>query len=74
MRADIINYGTQPEKPASEAAGDLSGGLCAGSVEKMPFKDEMLDLATAFETVFFWPDPGENFKELGILTKEDYGI
>ena len=36
MRADIINYGTQPENPASEAAGDLSGGLCAGSMDLHP--------------------------------------
>lgn len=71
MRADIINYGIQPENPASEAAGDLSGGLCAGSVEKMPFKDGMLDLATAFETVFFWSDPGENFKEVNRILKNE---
>ena len=36
MRADIINYGTKPEKPAPEAAVDLSGGLCAGSVDLHP--------------------------------------
>ena len=26
----------QPEKPASEAAGDLSGGLCGGSLDLHP--------------------------------------
>ena len=26
----------QPEKPASEAVGDLSGGLCAGSMDLHP--------------------------------------
>jgi hypothetical protein len=36
MRVDIINYGTQPEKPASEAPGDLSGGLRADSVDLHP--------------------------------------
>ena len=41
-----------------------------GSVEKMPFKDGVLDLATAFETVFFWPDPGENFKEVNRILKD----
>lgn len=40
------------------------------SVEKMPFKDGMLDLATAFETVFFWPDPKENFKEVNRILKD----
>lgn len=35
-----------------------------GSVEALPFNDHVLDLATAFETVYFWPDLAENFKEV----------
>ena len=34
------------------------------SVEALPFDDRVLDLATAFETVYFWPDIAENFKEV----------
>lgn len=45
--------------------------ILQGSVEKMPFKDGTLDLATAFETVFFWPDPAENFKEVRRILKHD---
>ena len=41
-----------------------------GSAEKLPFKDQSLDLATAFETVYFWPDPAENFKEVHRVLKE----
>lgn len=38
--------------------------IVQGSVEKLPFKDEVLDMATAFETVYFWPDLSLNFKEV----------
>ena len=38
--------------------------IIRGDVEKMPFQDARFDLATAFETVFFWPDPAGNFKEV----------
>ena len=38
--------------------------IIRGGVEKMPFQDARFDLATAFETVFFWPDPAGNFKEV----------
>ena len=40
-----------------------------GSVEKTPFKAGILDLVTAFETVIFWPDPEENFKEVCRILK-----
>ena len=43
--------------------------IVQGSVEKLPFKSGVLDLATAFETVYFWPDPKENFKEIRRVLK-----
>lgn len=43
--------------------------IVQGSVEKLPFRDDSLDLATAFETVYFWPDLAENFKEVGRILK-----
>lgn len=42
-----------------------------GSVEHMPFKDDSLNLATAFETIFFWPDPQENFQEVFRILKAE---
>lgn len=42
-----------------------------GSVEKMPFSDEEFDLATAFETIFFWPDPRTNIKEVYRILKNN---
>ena len=35
-----------------------------GSVAKLPFSSESMDLATAFETIYFWPDLAECFKEV----------
>ncbi len=43
--------------------------ILQGSVEKMPFSDDQLDLATAFETIFFWPDPKTNITEVYRILK-----
>jgi len=34
------------------------------SVEKLPFDNESFDLVTAFETIYFWPDLSNNFREI----------
>ena len=39
---------------------ELSSGF--RGEEKLPFKSGVLDLATAFETIYICPDPKENFK------------
>ena len=35
-----------------------------GDVSHLPFEDGVFDLATAFETVYFWPGPTESFREV----------
>lgn len=35
-----------------------------GSVEKLPFATGAFDKATAFETIYFWPDLAQNFGEV----------
>jgi len=52
------------KKAAKVNAGEKRVRIVQGSVEKMPFEDERFDLATAFETVFFWPDTANNIKEV----------
>jgi Methylase involved in ubiquinone/menaquinone biosynthesis len=42
-----------------------------GSVSELPFKDSEFDLVTAFETYFFWPDLGNDVKELYRVLKEN---
>lgn len=45
----------------------LRDGRCRilqGDVSCLPFQDGAFDLATAFETVYFWPGPAESFREV----------
>lgn len=45
----------------------VQGGRCRvvqGDVSRLLFEDERFDLATAFETVYFWPGPAESFREV----------
>ena len=38
--------------------------IVRAGADDLPFRAQTFDLATAFETVYFWPDPAENFKEV----------
>lgn len=38
--------------------------IVQGSVSNLPFKDNTFDIATAFETVYFWPDFLNDLKEV----------
>lgn len=40
-----------------------------GSAEKLPFPERTLDLVTAFETVYFWPNIGDCFREIHRVLK-----
>ncbi|PJI06859.1 MULTISPECIES: class I SAM-dependent methyltransferase [Clostridium] len=40
-----------------------------GSVEKMPFENDKFDIITAVETIYFWPNILENFKEVNRILK-----
>ena len=45
----------------------IAAGRCRveqGDVSALPFEDEEFDLATAFETVYFWPDLSASFREV----------
>jgi ubiquinone/menaquinone biosynthesis C-methylase UbiE len=35
----------------------------------MPIEDESYDLVTGFETIYFWPDLSETFKEVSRIIK-----
>ncbi|HOO29240.1 MAG TPA: class I SAM-dependent methyltransferase [Lachnospiraceae bacterium] len=35
-----------------------------GNIEKLPYADQTFDLVTAFETVYFWPDPEKAFRQI----------
>lgn len=55
------------EKAKSVNREGLQAGCCQilqGDVSCLPFGDGAFDLATAFETVYFWPGPVESFREV----------
>jgi ubiquinone/menaquinone biosynthesis C-methylase UbiE len=52
----------------------VDGGRCKviqADVSDMPIDDESYDLVTGFETIYFWPDLGETFKEVSRIIKPD---
>ncbi|MBS4900176.1 MAG: class I SAM-dependent methyltransferase [Clostridiales bacterium] len=52
-----------------DAVEDGRVRLRKGNVGELPFKDERFDMATAFETVYFWPGPVLSFKEVWRVLK-----
>ena len=55
------------EKTKQVNQQDMQSGRCRimrGDVSRLPFGDEQFDLATAFDTVYFWPGPVKSFLEV----------
>ena len=55
------------EKARRLTAAAISDGrctVCQGSVENILFASGWFDAVTAFETVYFWPDPARCFREV----------
>ena len=45
----------------------IAAGRCTvqqASVAELPFEAEQFDVVTAFETVYFWPELAQNFREV----------
>ena len=43
--------------------------IIEGDVTKLPFDDESMDIVTAFETVYFWPEITTSFREIHRVLK-----
>lgn len=43
--------------------------ICQGDVSALPYTDESLDYVTAFETIYFWPDLNNAFREIRRVLK-----
>jgi len=54
---------------AAEAVRNGRISVVEGSVEKLCFDSESFDLVTTFESLYFWPDPESNLKEVFRVTK-----
>ena len=55
------------EKTRKVNARAVAAGRCTvqqASVAELPFEAEQFDVATAFETVYFWPELAQNFREV----------
>ena len=62
---DYSPVSVEKSKKVNEAA--IGEGRCAvlqGSVADMIFADDWFDAVTAFETVYFWPDLPQSFREV----------
>ena len=60
------------EKSQKVNGAAIAEGRCAvlqGSVADMMFADNWFDAVTAFETVYFWPDPPRCFREVHRVLK-----
>lgn len=51
-------------KRNQKAVNDKRCKIIQADVSKMPFGDEIYDLVSAFETIYFWPDLSKTFKEV----------
>ena len=55
------------EKSSKVNADEVEKGRCKvleANVSSLPFKDDTFAMATAFETVYFWPDIEKSFAEV----------
>lgn len=60
------------EKSASRNESAIAAGRCQvlqASVAELPFGAEKFDLVTGFETVYFWPNLAESFREIHRVLK-----
>ena len=60
------------EKSTKVNADAIAKGRCevlSANVAALPFKDSTFDMATAFETVYFWPDIEKSFAEVRRILK-----
>lgn len=52
-----------------KAVRDGRAEIMEASVSSLPYESATFDLATAFETIYFWPDIVEDFKEVRRVLK-----
>ncbi len=68
-----IDHSEISVKMASEINKEaIESGRCqisVGDVRSLPFENESIDIITAFETIYFWDDIEECFKEIYRLLK-----
>lgn len=70
-----LDYSAEAVQKTSDLNKDaVAEGRCRvvqGDVSNLPLDAETFDLATAFETVYFWPGPQKSFIEVYRILKPD---
>lgn len=70
-----LDHSEASVKMASEINKEaIKSGRCkilVGDAKSLPLKDESMDIITAFETIYFWNDIDECFKEIYRVLKKD---
>lgn len=72
-------YGLDHSKTSVNMASEINKkaidtGRCqilVGDVKSLPFEDDSIDIVTAFETIYFWNDLEECFKEIYRVLKKE---
>lgn len=62
-----LDYSKDSVRVSSKRNKKELGSRCyvqQGSVSKLPYEDNTFSIVTAFETVYFWPDMVNDFKEV----------
>jgi ubiquinone/menaquinone biosynthesis C-methylase UbiE len=66
-RVDGVDYSEESVAVSRKKNSSALGKRCdirLGSVSALPYEDGVFDAAIAFETVYFWPDIANNFREV----------
>lgn len=66
---DISENSVAKAKQVNSKVLDKQVFVTQGSAEKLPYEDEKFDLITAVETVYFWPNISNCFKEVKRVLK-----
>lgn len=61
---DISDESVKKAEKVNKAEIGKRVKIIKGNAEKLPFKENSINLITAFETVFFWKKPEKGFKEV----------
>ena len=73
-RLTAVDYSEVSVSKAKQTNEEMiKAGRCMikqGDVSKLPLESERYDLATAFETIYFWPGPVKSFKEVYRILKK----
>ena len=74
-KVDGLDYSevsvTETIKRNNDAVDNGRCEVFQANVNDMPIDDAKYDIVTAFETVYFWPDISQTFKEVSRIIKEN---